>query len=122
MSKNNKEILKQYIEKYPFSGDIIRSDFKKLGVDIDFYEFEKWFAQNRNTKEIRDVISNSATSIKQNRKDLRGDLLKKIVELENRMIKGQEKSIRRIKRDKLDQTNSLAKIFDKLSKDIKSEK
>ena len=72
--------------------------------------------------DLNNSLKEMKTSIKQNRKDLRGDLLKKIVELENRMIKGQEKSIRRIKRDKLDQTNSLAKIFDKLSKDIKSEK
>ncbi len=61
-------------------------------------------------------------TIKQNGKSMRADMLKKIVDLENRMVKGQDKAISKIKKDKIDQTNRLAKIFTRLGKEIKPTK
>jgi hypothetical protein len=62
------------------------------------------------------------TTIKQNGKSMRGDMLKKIVDLENRMVRGHDKAINKIKQDKIDQTSKLAKIFTKLGKEIKTTK
>ena len=68
--------------------------------------------------DLDNSLSDMKTTVKQNGKNLRGDLLKKIVDLENRMVKGQEKAISRIKKDKIEQTNRLSKIFTKLGKEI----
>ena len=83
---------------------VIQHDMENMRLDID-----------NSLKELK-------STIKQNGKTMRGDMLKKIVDLENRMIRGQDKAITRIKQDKLDQTNRLAKIFTKLGKEIKTTK
>lgn len=70
--------------------------------------------------DIDNSLKELKTTVKHNGKNLRGDMLKKIVDLENRMIKGHDKAITRIKKDKIDQTEKLAKIFSKLGKEIKS--
>ena len=69
MSKNNIKVFTQYLETFPFTGDIIHSNFKKLkNVSVSFGEFKSWFAKNRNSKEVRRVISDHSGKIKQNRR------------------------------------------------------
>lgn len=72
--------------------------------------------------DLDNSLEDLRSTIKQNGKTMRGDMLKKIVDLENRMIRGQDKAISKIKKDKLDQTNRLSKIFTKLGNEIKTTK
>ncbi len=83
---------------------ILQHDMANMRLDLD-----------NSLKEMK-------STVKQNGKNLRGDMLKKIVDLENRMVKGQDRAISKIKKDKIDQTDKLAKIFSKIGKEIKPTK
>jgi len=56
--------------------------------------------------------------VKANSKNLKTDMLRKIVDLENRMVKNQDKTNQRIKKDKVESVDQLSKLFIKLGKEL----
>ncbi len=58
--------------------------------------------------------------IKHNSKSMKVEMLNKIVDLENRMVKNQEKINQRMKKNKQDQSEKLSKLFIKIGKELAS--
>ena len=91
-------------------------------------QFQKFEASLKNLRqemdEMRDDFNYSLQEmkilIKQNGKDVKHNMLNKIVDLENRMVKGQEKTNHRMKKDKNESEERLSKLFLKLGKELAS--
>ncbi len=93
-----------------------------MGDKLSEFEHRLNFLENEVVimrSEIDHSIKDLKHVIKQNGKNLRGELLRKIVDLENRLVKGQDKTAQRLKKDRLDQAQNLSKLFLKIGKEIK---
>ncbi len=99
--------------------DILLGDkFEKIEMQMKMLQHD----MNEMRTDVASVLKDMKVTIKQNRKHLKEEMLQKIVDLENRMIKGQDKAISRMTRDKIDHEENLAKIFSRIGKEIKSSK
>jgi len=71
---------------------------------------------------LRNNVSTGMTEIKsilkQNNKNVRNEMLSKVVELENRMVKQNDKVSTKFKKDRADQTAQLSKLFLKIGKEL----
>ncbi len=88
-----------------------------------FQEFEKQlFELKEEVSGMRHELDHSINELKnvirQDGKNVRMEMLNKIVDLENRMVKNHDKTTQRIKRDKNDHTAKLSKLFLKIGKEL----
>lgn len=96
--------------------DILVGDqFKAFENRLQVLEDEVFNIRNEMDASLKDLKH----TLKLNGKNVRMDMLKKIVDLENRLVRGQEKTAQKMKNDKLNQAAKLSKLFIKIGKDIK---
>lgn len=78
----------------------LKKDLNKLREDVDTGLYE-----------MKNIV-------KRGNKDMKMEMLNKIVDLENRIVKQHDKTTQRVKKEKQEQSNKLSKLFIQMGKEI----
>jgi len=93
-------LMGERFERFEHELKSLRKDVNKLREDVDTGLYE-----------MKNIL-------KRNSKDMKMEMLNKIVDLENRIVKQHDKTTQRVKKDKQEHTDKLSKLFIQMGKEI----
>ena len=95
-------LMGERFENFERDLNSLRKDLNKLREDVDTGLYE-----------MKNIV-------KRSNKDMKMEMLNKIVDLENRIVKQNDKMTQRVKKNKEEHTSKLSKLFIQMGKELES--